>query len=774
MDSIIVDGDLQRRETQPVKPGERLCPACNMSPVSGFRLLPMRLDALDRAVELRKLSAYEKSSSSNKKDINNNDVEAEDDLKMVKSKFAEAQAESSYLLLQGGGIASSSDCEYQRTGRWTEEEVYYTDFLVEAFDAGSLPVEHGMKLSDFLSEVLLCKSSRLTKKMKNAKLSVRSYEFRYPLVPLDTKTLSQLEQKFLESITSEPSRLELSFNLTRLWRSHLSNLCLQVGSSLLDASDWIASLEDMETRATQAEDRIRKARRKRMGMALRKDMKGDNDGVFFSGVPVQRPAYPIRPYKRVKSIDESNAGVSGSSVTDNSSTVNSMGSSEGGEERDFIQDMLDLGDDHHARILDDLMHGPGLISGSSDGIYNNTRGNHCGPFLDEIITYAENNNLPFHHVDVWVPSYTKNDDNEELRLFHAGYATRTDVESALFGQMNEYGEYSTKFSFASGVGLPGRVFATGGPRWERGCHTADPKYFERAGGAKVYGVKTGFGLPLSTKVIGRIILCFYSVDDVPEDPMLVSNVTADLSELCPEPKWKLVVDIDGESTKSSRSLASSHRSTNHYNHSLTRFRSDDTSIHSGSTRQDMSIDCDILADHRIATLLGDHMPLAELPAPGESTCSSAQPSLLVPHFMSLRLLLLRSPDRRSPAENEMIDVIRNSFAGYTRDGRRSDKELANLIVKDWQFLKASQPTSRKSSFSEEHAKTVVKTSTSVHSESPTPSGPSSYQSHVMDIPMPTPNIQPGRECNQDFGPMAQPHPLFFVDPKNVSRGSFSH
>jgi hypothetical protein len=73
-----------------------------------------------------------------------------------------------------------------------------------------------MKLSDFLGEVLLCKSSRLTKKMKNAKLSVRSYEFRYPLPGLDVQMLSTLEQKFLQSITSEPSRLELRFNLTRL------------------------------------------------------------------------------------------------------------------------------------------------------------------------------------------------------------------------------------------------------------------------------------------------------------------------------------------------------------------------------------------------------------------------------------------------------------------------------------------------------------------------------------------------------------------------------
>lgn len=746
MDSIVSNAALSRHEHHPVAQGERLCPSCNMSPVSSFKLLPMEIDDLDQAVALRKKTAADKAAKK---------CNASKDNGMGQG-FADAQAEASYLLLSHGGASGSlsAENEYQRTGRWTEEEVVYADFLVEAFDSGRLPIEHGMKLSDFLGEVLLCKSSRLTKKMKNAKLSVRSYEFRYPLPGLDVQMLSTLEQKFLQSITSEPSRLELRFNLTRMWRSRLSNLCLQVGSTLLDATDWIISLEDMERRATQAEETIRSARRKRMGLALRKDVQAGKDGVFFAGVPVQRPP------KRVKGpTDNLDEAASGKSVTDTSTN------SDGGDtsEADFISGMLDLGESAHhptedfTQIFDDLANGPGLPQGAKH------MRNNCGPFLEEIVSYAETHNLPFQHVDVWVPSYTNMGEGpDNLRLFHAGHATRSDIDAPLFGQLNEYGEYSTKFSFASGVGLPGRVFAGGESRWEQQVDEADPKFFERAGGAKVYGVKTGFGFPLTTKVIGRIVVCFYSVVDVPEDDGLKTQCVTDLAKLCPEPKWKLVVEMETDAKPAAAVSAESRPSTIHYRRwsspkhdsssgdvmdvdYAARIRSDDASSNSGSTPRS-TIDDEALIDHRIASLLGDHMPLAELPSPG---CPSSAPSVLVPQFMSLRLVLLRSASRRSVEENDLIDVIRKSFMGYTRDARRTEKELAFLLVKDWQFLRSSMQPAHPPP-----AQTSPQMSSSV------------YQSHVMDIP--------SLNNSGAVTPVVMPKPLAFLNPTVVRRGSLEN
>jgi len=84
-------------------------------------------------------------------------------------------------------------------------------------------------------------------------------------------------------------------------------------------------------------------------------------------------------------------------------------------------------------------------------------------------------------------------------------------------------------------------------------------------------------------------------------------------------------------------------------------------------------------EQRIAALLGDHMPLSE----------GNGPNSLLQHFMSLRLLLLRCDDRRSSDQKEFLDVIKKSYKGYSQDNKRSDSELASLLVRDWMFLSAA-------------------------------------------------------------------------------------
>jgi hypothetical protein len=62
-----------------------------------------------------------------------------------------------------------------------------------------------------------------------------------------------------------------------------------VGYELLDARDWVASLDEMERRASEAEEHIRQARRRRMGMALRQDVgPTSNHGVFIGGFAANR------------------------------------------------------------------------------------------------------------------------------------------------------------------------------------------------------------------------------------------------------------------------------------------------------------------------------------------------------------------------------------------------------------------------------------------------------------------------------------------------------
>lgn len=125
-----------------------------------------------------------------------------------------------------------------RTGRWSSEESAYTDKLIRSFDAGLLPLPHGIKLNDFLCDLLSCRTSRLTKKLKNAKLSARTYRswtssgahsvggaamgpaFASDGVGGDVQRAQTL---FLKTITPEWVRMELQFNISRMWRTHLAN-----------------------------------------------------------------------------------------------------------------------------------------------------------------------------------------------------------------------------------------------------------------------------------------------------------------------------------------------------------------------------------------------------------------------------------------------------------------------------------------------------------------------------------------------------------------------
>ena len=666
-----------------------LCPCCQRSFVDQIKLLPLWLDDLDKAVELQKKK-------------NSGDEPAKD------PHFQEMEAEASYVHLSRGGTgsvsASLNQNNHQRTGRWTTEEIAYTDYLVDAYDQGKLPIAQGVRLNDFLGDMLMCKGSRLTKKMKNAKLSSRSYELcpaigNEKFVGVDTQLLSTLEDDFLKSIASGACRLELRFHMTKAWRTHFSNFCLQLSSPLLVADEWITSLELMEQRAAQAEEAIRKARRLRMGIALKTDVRAAQQGVFFHGM-----TKPEKPSKTTMVVNAQRPEKIQSSFPNDAN--NSITSSDDGD-ADFISDILDypssskhqttVGADDFAAFFDDLAAQPWNEVSSSNETKPNTNPS-AVTFVEELVFFMEQENLPFEHVDLWVPSFAEGSigaAGDEMRLFHAGQGTRGDLDAPLYFRMCEYGEYSTKFSFVIGRGLPGRVYSTDQPSWERHIHEQDPKIFERAGGAKVYGVKTGFGVPVVSKTIGRIVVVFYSVNDMPHDGHMIERIVAGLSRYTPTPKWKLVVEM-GESqpepTESSTRLM-------HYEHNISTTKKGIQVPHSVSMAS-MTDQHDKLApasicmeetheeEQHIASLLGQHMPISQL-----ALGSGATDMSMLPFFMSLRLLLLRAPNRRSLQEAEKVDMIIKSYRGY-QQGERKHKQIVDLLVQDWRYLSQNEEAPR--------------------------------------------------------------------------------
>ncbi len=708
-----------------------LCPCCQNSFIDQLKLLPLGLDDLNKAVELQKKAGDQS-------------LDAQD------QHFQEIEAEASYVHLSrsGGSVSASlNQNNHQRTGRWTNEEIAYTDYLVDAFDQGKLPVAQGVRLNDFLGDMLMCKGSRLTKKMKNAKLSSRSYELSPAIgnekfVGVDTQLLFKLEDDFWKSISCEARRLELRFHTTKAWRTHFSNFCLQLSSSLLEADEWVTSLEIMEQRAAQAEEAIRKARRLRMGIALKTDVRSAQQGVFFNGMaaPTRDTSVSMKKHMHTTHAAHTQKPDKIQSSLPQSST-NSITSSDDGD-ADFISNILDYqpskqstsAADDFASLFDELAGQPWNES-SNETKSNST----CSvTFVEELVSFIEQENLPFEHVDLWVPSFAEgNGSGNEMLLYHAGQGTRGDLDASLYYRMCEYGEYSTKFSFTVGRGLPGRVYSTDKPSWERHIHEQDPKIFERAGGAKMYGVKTGFGVPVVSKSIGRIVVVFYSVHDIPQDLQMMERVVTSLSKYSPTPKWKLVVEM-GESKPVP---AQSSNRLMHYEHNIAKKGIEvpySVSVASVVDQHEKLAPASICLEEtheeeqHIASLLGQYMPTSQLATDNESS-----DVYMLPFFMSLRLLLLRAHNRRSLQEAEKVDTIIKSYRGYLQ-GYRKEKQIVDLLVQDWRYLSQSEnaPLS--------------------HCAGP------SYQSHVM-------NTASMHSITASGIPTRQPQALLFVPPPNQAQ-----
>jgi hypothetical protein len=177
------------------------------------------------------------------------------------------------------------------------------------------------------------------------------------------------------------------------------------------------------------------------------------------------------------------------------------------------------------------------------------------PFVGKVIQYIERHQLPFEHIDAWVPSFVSQGEenrpadapqngsvDQQCRLCFAGFAS-TDVQVPSDGSrpvnlssqeqfdLLSFGEYSSKFSFDVGCGLPGRVYSTGICSWEQGVENAPSHQFERCGGAAQWGIKTVLGVPIPSPNVGRVVVLLYSRHDRPRDPDLVRRVTEELTKV---------------------------------------------------------------------------------------------------------------------------------------------------------------------------------------------------------------------------------------------------
>lgn len=595
-----------------------------------------------------------------------------------------------------------------RTGRWTSEEIAFTDEIVAHFDAGTLPLPNGMKLVDFLGSMLLSKPSRLTKKLKNAKLSTKSYKRTTGHVCYGAKnkpseqssnkscknsapaaSFSRLEDLFIKSLPDYSTTSEIKFMLTHNWRDWFSNMCFQMGQPL-DAGDWLNSIEELDRRATMVRERALHAKRRmRMGYALQKDSTGSTvgSGVFISGFSGNSSSFAP-----MADVVQSGFG-DGSAQAHSPSLFSSVTKSPVMGPEDFLNH--DFFSNEEEEFLLNSFAGNTVSKDLAPRKIESTAKKHHsgGPYLDSIMAYLEKENLPFQYLDVWVPSYvapekTSSSDTpeNELRLCYSGHAVRRSLAGTqLYTSLLEFGEYSSKFSFLQGHGLPGRVFNLGIPNWEQRVDHAPPGHFERCGGANLYGIKTVVGIPAESPSVGRIVLSLYSCEDIAKDHNMVAKICKDIARWNPLPKWKLVVDVSSDhvnenyeninawggsselemnnSSVTSRMETSTKAAAHQRNPSTT-----------SSSRLHAELQSSMDDEQAMVKLLAEHMPL------------DSESSL--PGFMSLRLLLLRSAARRTPSEAELVRTIKGSYQSYKAVGR-SDSDIAQLLAKDCMFLMPS-------------------------------------------------------------------------------------
>ena len=125
--------------------------------------------------------------------------------------------------------AAAANFSDRRTGRWTNEEMALCDKLIVKFEQGQLPIAEGVKLNEFLGSMLKSKQSRLTKKMKNAKLSSKTFQMTSGcLQPMEAREFSELEEAFFQSILDIQERAEIKFHMEKEWREQFSRVCATI------------------------------------------------------------------------------------------------------------------------------------------------------------------------------------------------------------------------------------------------------------------------------------------------------------------------------------------------------------------------------------------------------------------------------------------------------------------------------------------------------------------------------------------------------------------
>lgn len=571
-----------------------------------------------------------------------------------------------------------SDKLHFRTGRWNEFETKYANFLIQLFENGALPLPNGIKCNEFLRDLLMCRSSRLTKKYKNAKLSNRLFTMNsYPLDMIRNKHFAHIQELFLAK-TSKVTGLILRFNMSLMWRRYLNEVLNSINSRLsIVSQDWYESVDELETISAEYEQKVRQVRRCKMETALKCDSKGfvnhEEAGIFLkvSQVPSRPPTVPIP--LAPQSLESVTSHVPSCVVSETSEfdiphlspmmPYNDQTQMQIQDKNGIFDFISPLTNDRHvqednegAQInWDDLDIALGLDDTDN---YSHSSGESFNTYyLTHIMALVRQHGLPFQYCDMWAPSQViteerKNGAEHFLYLTHHGDALLPGQPPSLQLQLKEFGVYSRNFLFKGSAGMPGRVFSSNEASWERNVQSAPEQHFKRVGGARMSNINTVIGIPVSHAKLGTIVVAFYSIQDVEESHEIVEK----LVQICGS------VGVEDDRSRSTSISAESMHSINF---------------------APKLFPTEVFSPDEITQLiniLSAHIPI-------DDSKAKESPAFYAPveSFVSLRLLLLKPYTSYSKSEKELLEVLRQSWLGYVCQ-KFNEEDIANRIVREYVFL----------------------------------------------------------------------------------------
>ncbi|MBD0361983.1 MAG: EAL domain-containing protein, partial [Coleofasciculus sp. C3-bin4] len=122
--------------------------------------------------------------------------------------------------------------------------------------------------------------------------------------------------------------------------------------------------------------------------------------------------------------------------------------------------------------------------------------------------------------------------------------------------LSEFRRQSEAFTFAPGIGLPGKVWSSREPVWIRDVSIEPDTFFLRSHLAKACGLRAGFGVPILADDQVLAVLVFFMFESHQEDRRLVELITAVAAQLGAVIQRKQVVS---EAARSAAALQESQR-----------------------------------------------------------------------------------------------------------------------------------------------------------------------------------------------------------------------